>query len=465
MKKSNKMGKKVLVTGASGYIGSQLIVKLLNQGHQVVAMVRDPAKYTINREIRKRIKVIVGDLQKPETLDSIPTDIQVAYYLVHAMALSISQFEKIEKHQAENFVHAIKNTSVKQVIYLGGLVSSDKLSRHLSSRQQVEKILKASNLPCTILRAGIIIGEGSASFEIIRDLVEKLPIMIAPKWVQSKCQPIGISDMIAFLTQVIDKKECIGQTFDVAGDEQLTYKEMLYGYADCRGLTRTIIKVPVLTPKLSSYWLYFVSSTNFFLAMALVDSLKVDAICCENRIQNVIPRKCLSYKESVAKSLDVTNHLPKFGCLIDETKVDFEGDRQKVINRVWSIGGKKGWYALDWAWQLRGWFDQLIGGVGIRRGRDHQDSIEAGDHLDFWRVIIADREGGHLLLRAEMIVPGEAWLEFLVTEDQLVQTATFRPKGVFGRAYWYLLLPFHLLIFSLMAKKIVKTGIKSMERK
>lgn len=459
------MGKKILVTGASGYIGSKLISVLLNQGHQVVAMVRNPDKYSVDREIRKRIKVISGDLQKPETLTAIPQDIEIAYYLVHAMAISVSEFETIEKQQAENFVNAVKETAIEQVIYLGGLVSTEKLSRHLSSRLQVEKILKASDLPYTILRAGIIIGEGSASFEIIRDLVEKLPVMVAPKWVMSKCQPIGVDDMIAFLTSVIGNKDCINQTFDVGGDEQLTYRDMLYGYAKCRGLTRSIITVPVLTPKLSSYWLYFVSSTNFFLAMALVDSLKVDAICGKNRIQNIIPRKCLTYKEAVEKSLDVTNHLPKYGCLFDETKVDFEGDREKVIDRVWSIGGKKGWYALDWAWQLRGWFDQLIGGVGIRRGRDHPDSIQAGDYLDFWRVVIADREAGHLLLRAEMIVPGEAWLEFRVNEDLFVQTAIFRPKGVLGRAYWYSLLPFHLLIFSMMANKIVKSGIKSMERK
>lgn len=459
------MGKKVLVTGASGYIGSNLIIELLNQGHQVIAMVRDPKKYVVDPEIRKRIKVIQGDLQKPETLISIPKDTQIAYYLVHAMAISISEFEAIERQQANNFVEAFKDIPLEQVIYLGGLVSSEKLSRHLSSRLQVEKILEKSGLPYTILRAGIIIGEGSASFEIIRDLVEKLPVMVAPRWVKSKCQPIGIDDMLAFLIGVIGNEGTLGQIFDVGGDEQLTYKEMLYGYGKCRGLSRTIITVPVLTPKLSSYWLYFVSSTNFFLAMALVDSLKIDAICGENRIQKMIPRKCLSYEESVQKSLDVTNHLPEYGCLFDETIVDFEGDKEKVIDRVWSIGGKEGWYALDWAWQLRGWFDQLIGGVGIRRGRDNPHDIQAGDHLDFWRVVIADREGGHLLLRAEMIVPGEAWLEFRISDTQLIQKAIFRPKGVLGRAYWYALLPFHLLIFSLMANKIVKTGIQSMERK
>lgn len=449
------MKKKILVTGASGYIGSQLIPFLVEQGHHVVAMVRDIESYSVNPDLKEQITVIQGDLQNPETLVSIPHDIDVAYYLVHAMAKSISQFEELEKRQAEIFVEAVKKTKIQKIIYLGGLISSKKLSRHLSSRLQVENILKASKILYTILRAGIIIGAGSASFEIIRDLVEKLPIMIAPKWVQSQCQPISCTDMIALLVGVIDNPDCINQVFDVGGKERFTYKEMLYGYAKCRGLKRWIITVPVLTPRLSSYWLYFITSTNFYLAMALVDSLKNDAVCNDLRVLDIFPRQYLTYQQSIEKSFEVGNAVPKHGCLIDETRVDFEGNRQEIIQCLWSIGGKTGWYAMNWAWKLRGWIDHMIGGVGLRRGRDHPDNIEAGDHLDFWRVIIADKEKGHLLLKAEMKVPGEAWLEFLVNDQTLIQKATFLPKGLLGRAYWYLLLPVHLYVFHCMAKNLV----------
>ncbi len=450
------MDKKILLTGAGGYIGSHLLPELVKAGYLVTALVRNPHSFYVDPALKKHVTIIQGDLQDPESLRSIPEDIEIAYYLVHAMATSLSQFETLEKQQAEHFVEAMKRTKCKQIIYLGGLISSDQLSAHLSSRLTVETILKSSSIPCTVLRAGIIIGAGSASFEIIRDLVEKLPVMIAPKWVKSLCQPISIKDIIPLLMGVIDHPKCLDQVFDVGGTEQISYQEMLYGYANCRKLKRFIIPVPVLTPRLSSYWLYFVTTTNLSLAMALVDSLKSDAICQDLRLLKILNHTCLSYQESIKETFKVTNSAPKYGCLIDETRADFSIDRQEVIRRIWSIGGDNGWYSMNWAWKLRGWLDERIGGVGLRRGRVHPDRIDPSDHLDFWKVIVSDQEKGHLLLQAEMKVPGEAWLEFSIQNQTLVQKATFRSKGLLGRAYWYVLLPLHLIVFHRMAKALTK---------
>jgi uncharacterized protein YbjT (DUF2867 family) len=287
---------KILVTGATGYVGKKLIPVLVEGGHHVIALVRNRKNLSLSDDILKKTDVIEGDLLKKESLQ-FPKDIDAAYYLVHSMSDSLAHFEELETLSANNFVAAIENTNAKQVIYLSGLVNEKMPSAHLQSRFNVENILKKSRIPHTVLRAGIIIGPGSASFQIINDLVKKLPIMIAPKWVSSLCQPIGIDDMIFYLTAVLDRTECKNRVFDVGGPEKLSYKEMLLEYAKFRGLHRLIISVPVLTPRLSSYWLYFVTSTNLSLAMALVDSLKSNAVCKETSIQEILPHRCLSYKE------------------------------------------------------------------------------------------------------------------------------------------------------------------------
>lgn len=470
---------KILLTGANGYIGKQLLSVLVNQErHRIVAFVRSKARLKIPEQLKNYVEVIDGDLTDEQSLDKIPRDIDAAYYLVHSMSASSSGFQKLEELSARNFSDWIKGTQAKQVIYLSGLANDQDLSPHFQSRLKVEEILAESHIPLTLLRAGIIIGSGSASFEIIRDLVEKLPVMVAPKWVSNRCQPIAIRDVLFYLVGVLNHPRCLNQTFEIGGPDQLNYKEMLLQFAEVRKLKRWIFTVPVLTPRLSSYWLYFVTSTNFSLAKSLVDSLKNEAVCKESRIQEILPRDCLTYKEAIAKAFNVIDQnaiisswkdalvsgvlqtplkdfieVPKDGCVKESLRKNFS-NRNQMIQKLWSIGGKNGWYYMNWAWKLRGFIDKVFGGVGLDRGRRSPSELNEGDSLDFWRVLLADKEKGHLLLYAEMYLPGEAWLEFKVEGDQLLQEATFRPKGVLGRLYWYGLYPIHHFIFRGMLNKI-----------
>ena len=347
----------------------------------------------------------------------------------------------------------------------------------------MEDTLRQGSVPVTTLMAGIIIGSGSASFEIMRDLVEKLPIMIAPKWTTNLVQPIAIRDVLDYLTLVMGHEKCINQRFEIGGPDVLSYKEMLLEFARIRGLKRWIITVPVLTPKLSSYWLYFITTANFPLAQALVQSLKNNAICKERRILEIFPKKPLSFEEAIKRAFqrleedmvpsswkdavgesgiypDFSKYLkiPEHGVLKDEQRVQFEVPPDDVQNTIWSMGGSQGWLYMNWAWHLRGFIDKLAGGVGLRRGRTSPHHLREGDALDFWRVLIADSKHRRLLLYAEMKVPGEAWLEYKIEDQTLIQTATFRPQGLLGRLYWYVLLPFHKLIFRGMARKIVENS-------
>ncbi|GAB4226254.1 MAG: SDR family oxidoreductase [Chlamydiales bacterium] len=474
---------KVLVTGANGYIGNRLIPVLIHEGHKVVALVRNPSRLHLPEKIEKQVEIVVGDFLKPESLDCIPEDVEATYYLAHSMKQVLKNFDQMEIHCAANFLQAMEKTQCRQIIYLSGLVSQKKLSKHLASRLRVEQKLKESTIPVTVLRAGIIIGSGSASFEIIRDLVEKLPVMVAPKWVKNRCQPISIFDVLIYLKGVLGNPKCLNKTFDIGGPDILTYKQMLYELANIRSLKRWIITVPVLTPRLSSYWLYFVTSTSYYLARSLVESLKTEAICRDHTIQHIIPHECMTYKKAIQRAFDKIEQnevasswkdafsesdlppefpegleVPKYGCVNAIVTIPFEKDREDVIRNVWSIGGNTGWYAYNWAWNLRGFLDQIIGGVGLRRGRRDPVNLRSGDALDFWRVVVADREAGRLILFAEMKLPGEAWLEFNINEHQLTQTATFRPKGILGRMYWYSLYPLHKLIFFRMAYNIVTTN-------
>lgn len=457
---------KILLTGANGYVGAKLLPLLLESGHEVFALVRNASNFTKPDVDTNRLHVIEGDLLEIESLKCIPEDLDAAYFLVHSMSQSISEFESLEKTCAENFIQALEERNVSQIIYLSGLVNEKQLSPHLTSRRAVETILTKSRIPSTVLRAGIIIGSGSASFEIMRDLVELLPVMVAPKWVFSKCQPIGIDDVLTYLIKVLGNPLCFNHSFDIGGPDTLSYLEMLYIYAEVRGLYRLIITVPVLTPRLSSYWLYFITSTKFSLAYSLVDSLKCDAVCVDTTIKKTIPLNCLTYRESLEKTLSHYNHtsVPIFGCLKDEKKIPIDGNPEDVLNKIWSIGGKNGWYYMHWAWVLRGWVDRLFGGIGLSKGRTDPKNLKNGDTLDFWRVIDANKEKKHLLLFAEMKIPGEAWLEFKLNKENgtyyLIQNATFRPKGILGRVYWYALLPFHHLIFIGMAKAIAQGNLK-----
>ncbi len=474
---------KILLTGANGYIGKRLLPALLEAGHEIVALVRIRG-LDIPECHRQKVQIVVIDLFDSQVANLIPKDIDAAYYLIHSMGDGSKDFAEMEAKVAYSFLELIMHTNIKQIIYLSGLINEGELSKHLASRLNVEKILRSGPFACTVLRASIIIGSGSASFEIIRDLVEKLPVMVAPKWINNLSQPIGISDVVGYLIGVLGNTPCLNRVFDIGGPEVLSFKEMLLQLAEIRGLRRYILTVPVLTPRISAYWLFFITSTNFTLAKTLVESMRNNTICQEFSIQEYVPRKCLSYAEAVKRAFsrieqnmvvsswkdswmiakvnpDLNEYVqvPKNGCFTDQRVISFQGDPEAVVDRIWSIGGRNGWYYMDWAWHFRGFLDKVVGGVGLRRGRRDPERLEAGDSLDFWRVLLADREQKRLLLYAEMKLPGEAWLEFKVVPKgegyELQQTATFRPNGLWGRLYWYLVSPFHFFIFQGMANGLV----------
>ncbi len=470
---------KILLTGANGYIGMRLLPELLENGHEVICAVRDKNRLPLEPDTTNKVTVYEVDFAEEVNTESFPKDIDAAYYLIHSMSGNDKNFDEIEARAAENFNKYMKVTSVKQVIYLTGIVNEKKLSKHLASRKKVEEILFKGNYHLTALRAGIVVGSGSSSFEIIRDLCEKLPVMVAPQWLKTKIQPIAIRDVIAFLYGVLENEKCFDKSFDIGGPDVLTYKEMLLKYSEIRGLKLWIISVPVMSPRLSSYWLYFVTSTSYKLAVNLVDSMKMEVVARNNDLQKILNIQPITYTESIKKAFlkieqnlvisswkdsltagRLTNlkeyiQVPKYGCLKDKKvlKVD---DPEKVLDNIWAIGGSRGWYYGNFLWKIRGFMDQLVGGVGLRRGRTHSQKIHTGDALDFWRVLYADRENKRLLLFAEMKLPGEAWLEFCINDkNELVQIATFRPKGLWGRLYWYLMLPFHYFIFGGMINNII----------
>jgi uncharacterized protein YbjT (DUF2867 family) len=475
---------KILLTGANGYIGKRLLPVLLEQGHKVVCCVRNKERFSPKELGHKNLQIIEVDLLNKTSLATIPSDIEISFYLIHSMVHSTSGFDNLEKQCAENFVEMIDCTSCRQIIYLSGISNTPKLSKHLQSRKTVEDILKKSKTNYTILRAGIIVGSGSASFEIIRDLVEKLPVMLTPKWLKTQCQPIAISNVIEFLYKVMDSKYCPNQTFDIGGSDILTYKDMLLQYADVRKLKRRIFILPVMTPRLSSYWLYFITSTSYNLAVNLVESMKIKVICQQNSLAEKLNIKLFSYREAIEKTTGkikqqmiisswkdalssgrINNQQlkyvepPTFGCFTDQKSFSIGMDFNRVKKNIWEIGGERGWYYANWLWRLRGFIDKLFGGVGLNRGRRHPSEIAMGDSIDFWRVLLVDKCHARLLLYAEMKLPGEAWLEFSFSKEQnkclVHQKATFRPKGILGRIYWYISYPFHVFIFKGMLTEII----------
>jgi uncharacterized protein YbjT (DUF2867 family) len=472
---------KILITGTTGYIAQRLLPVLLQDGHNVVCCVRDKSRFNIQKYNSANLSVIEVDFLNLESLSVIPHDIDIAYYFIHSMATQTGNFENMESICANNFRTIIQNTNAVQVIFLSGIINDPELSKHLSSRKNVEEILSGSKFALTTLRAGIIVGSGSASFEIIRDLVEKLPVMITPRWLKTKCQPIAIRNVVEFLKGVAGKQETFNKSYDIGGPDILDYKEMLLRFAAIRGLRRRIFVVPVMTPKISSYWLYFVTATSYTLAKNLVNSMKIEVVCRENNLASSLGIELIDYDTSIKLAFDkieqnqvlsswkdaqtsaiIQKGIPQYievpvnGCFKDIHKMKVN-DSKKILEKIWSIGGKTGWYYANWLWEIRGILDQIFGGVGMRRGRKNETEILPGEALDFWRVLLADKEAKRLLLYAEMKLPGEAWLEFRIDEnDMLIQTATFRPLGVLGRLYWYSVLPFHGLIFNGMIKNIVK---------
>tara|TARA_A100001037_G_scaffold251520_1_gene235103 strand:+ start:30179 stop:31594 length:1416 start_codon:yes stop_codon:yes gene_type:complete len=470
---------KILLTGATGYIGSHLLPTLVSAGHEVICCVRDKSKFNPSVSIIDHVTTIQVDFLDPQSLNQIPTDIDVAYYLMHSMSGS-SNYANLELECANNFQHAISKTQVDHVIYLGGILNENNLSKHLASRKAVESTLSSGTYNFTSIRSGIVVGSGSGSFEIIRDLVEKLPVMITPKWLKTKCQPISIFDAIQFLHLTMKNTLTYNKVFDIGGPDILTYKEMLLAYARFRKLRRLIISVPVLTPRLSSYWLYLVTATSYRLAHALVSSMKIDITCRDNSLQKLLGIQPMNYVSALSIAMPELEHsyiattkarryksqdqidipsdwiyTPTFGCVQDR-KTSPIRDIATTLDRIWSIGGDTGWYYANWLWKLRALLDKMIGGIGFGIGRSDPSEINVGDKIDFWKVCFVSKKDRRLILFAEMKVPGQAWLEFQIRDNTLLQTATFRPRGILGRIYWYILLPFHAFIFRGLIKELSK---------
>lgn len=472
----------VLITGANGYMGQRLLESLIGQGHNLFCCVRNKARFEI-LHTHPDIQIQEIDFLDPGDRE-LPMQVDVAYYLIHSLAAGEGNFEATELVCARNFNKMIANTRAQQIIYLSGIVNEKELSRHLSSRLAVEKVLRSGGIHVTALRAGIIIGSGSASFEIIRDIVEKLPVMITPRWLNTLCQPIAIRNVIQYLSGVMLRAEVYDQDFDIGGPEVLTYKQMLMQFAAVRGLKRYIFTLPVMTPRLSSYWLYFVTATSYSLAVNLVNSMKVNVVCRPNGLQQLLNITLIAYEDSVRLAFQqieqnmvvsswkdafsssntspyLLNYVtvPSFGCYKDSRSREIHNNVHDVVERIWKIGGNTGWYYGNVLWRLRGFMDKLAGGVGLRRGRTNAILLNPGDALDFWRVLVADKKEGRLLLYAEMKLPGEAWLEFTLQsingKPYLSQVATFRPRGLWGRLYWYVVLPFHHFIFNGMISRLV----------
>jgi uncharacterized protein YbjT (DUF2867 family) len=474
----------ILVTGATGYVGGRLVPRLLESGYKIRCLARDASRLK-NRW--KGVEIFQGDVLDEESLNKAVKGIDTAYYLIHSMG-SDDEFSKTDIIAAENFARAAEKQKVKRIIYLGGLVSSDvKLSKHLSSRQQTGETLRNFSVPVTEFRAGVIVGSGSLSFEMIRYLTERLAVMITPKWVNTKTQPIAIRDVLRYLIDALEVEKSSGQIIEIGGEDILTYKDLMGIYADVRGLKRYFIKVPVLTPRLSSHWIGFVTPLPSRIAKPLVDGLKNELICKSTRAKELFNFRPISYKQAVEFALQRNKegktetiwfsayssgnknkvtpvHLSqKEGMMIEKREAIVNANAGSTFKAFTSLGGKNGWYA-NHLWRIRGYIDLLLGGAGLRRGRRSETELLAGDPLDFWRVEEIE-ENKQLRLRAEMKLPGKAWLQFQVEKNAddtstLTQTAFYEPKGLWGLLYWYSVYPLHGLIFGGMIKSIKKAAEK-----
>ena len=479
-------GRTALVTGASGYIGGRLVPELLKAGWSVRAMARD-ARRLRDFAWAEEVEVVQADVSKPETLDAALRGVDCAYYLVHSLGGS-SKFEDADRRAAQNFARAAQANDVGRIVYLGGLAPPDReLSPHMRSREEVGRILTASGVPIAVLRAAVVIGSGSASFEMLRYLAERLPVMVAPRWIESRIQPIAVRDVLRYLVGAGELPADVSRAFDVGGPQVLTYHDMMQGYAKVAGLPkRRILTVPVLTPRLSSHWVGVVTPVPSGLARPLVESLRHEVVCREDDIKAYVPdppEGLIGFERAVELALtrvrdaDVTTHWSNAtvrGAAGDPMPTDpswaggdlFVDDRSCPVNAspgaLWSviesIGGESGWYSWSLAWRVRGLLDRLAGGPGLRRGRRDRYDLQLGDAVDFWRVEeIVDQE--LLRLRAEMRVPGRAWLDLGIETDDAGRTifrqrAVFAPRGLAGRAYWWAVWPFHGQVFGGMQRNI-----------
>jgi uncharacterized protein YbjT (DUF2867 family) len=472
---------RILVTGATGYVGGRLIPLLLARGCRVRVLVRDPDRLA-GRSWHDQVEVAVGDVLDPATLPAALDGVDAAYYLIHSMSRH-ADFAHRDLRAARTFAGAAAAQEVGRIIYLGGLGRSETgLSEHLRSRQETGSALREAGVPVTEFRASILVGSGSVSFEMIRHLTERLPVMVCPRWVYTRTQPIAIDDALAYLLAALDTSESQGQIIEIGGRDVLTYKAMMLTYARLRGLRRFIIPVPVLTPRLSSYWVHLVTPIPSAIAQPLIEGLGTEVVVTDDRARRLFPRIApMGYEAAVARALaslearDVETSwsdalassqgdtppvvfTTQEGMLVERRQKVVDAPAGVVYAQFAGLGGRQGWLAYDPLWRLRGAVDRLVGGVGFRRGRRHPADLRAGDAVDFWRVEAV--EAGRLVrLRAEMKVPGRAWLQFEAeslgaSRTRLVQTAYFAPKGLFGLIYWYLLYPFHGFIFSRLIRRL-----------
>ncbi len=475
---------RVVVFGASGYVGGRLVTKLLEAGHQVVATSRDPEKLE-SLPWADQVEIRGVDLLDESTIPAAIAGCDTAYYLVHSMGGG-EGYAGRDRASALNLVAASHDSDLEQIIYLSGLGDEDsELSEHLSSRQEVGQILAAGTVPVTELRAAVVIGSGSLSFEMLRYLTEVLPIMITPRWVRTRCQPIAIADVLHYLVAVLRNPDAYDRVLEIGGPDVLTYEEMIRKYAEVAGLApRTIIPVPVLSPGLSGRWIGLVTPLSPVTSEELVQGLKNEVVVKDRPISAIIDHHPLTFDEAVGRALNGvrSSQVPTRWSPTDwapaqalPSDPDYAtgtvlGDVRRVEtcaaaeDLFWAfarVGGATGYYSAGWAWRIRGLLDQVLGGAGLRRGRRHPEEVRRGEALDFWRVVDVRPNKG-LALKAEMKVPGEAWLEWEIEESgghfTLMQRATFVPRGLFGRLYWYSLVPFHGVIFPQMARGIVSAA-------
>ncbi|CAN5607416.1 SDR family oxidoreductase [soil metagenome] len=481
----------VLVAGATGYVGGRLVPRLLEEGHRVRVLARTPSR-ALKYEWSDQVELVKADVLEPDTLGPAFDGADVAYYLVHSIGSGSSGtgFADTEARAAENFRAAADRAGLERIVYLGGMGESAQLSEHLASRHKVGEILAAGVTPTTELRAAVIIGSGSLSFEMLRYLTEVLPVMITPSWVGTRCQPIAIRDVLHYLTRIIDDTEPVDRVLDIGGPDIVTYAEMMQTFASVAGLPRrVIVPVPVLSPTLSSRWVGLVTPLPASTARPLIDSLRYEVVQRNTDIDELVPHEPIPFREALELAVrrtrteavdtrwsdagftpaDTIPGDPEWAggaTYSDHQTVTTTADDAALYTAFARIGGSNGYYVANWAWWLRGLADKLIGGPGLRRGRRHPVDLRSGESLDFWRVVHADA-GEQLVLEAEMKVPGKAWLTWRIEpvepveqdqghgQRQLHQVAFFAPKGLFGRAYWFTMLPFHWLIFRRMAHAIV----------
>ncbi len=444
----------ILLTGATGYIGGKLLARLESSGRQVRCLARRPELLT--SKASRQTEVVRGDVLDASSLPAAMQGVRAAYYLVHSMG-SGAEFEEQDRTAAQNFATAARDAGVERIIYLGGLGSGDELSRHLQSRHETGDVLRGAGVPVIELRASIVIGSGSLSFEMVRALVERLPIMVTPRWVRSEAQPIAIEDVISYLLAALDLPAGVSRIFEIGGADRVSYGDIMREYARQRGLRRLMIPVPLLTPHLSSLWLGLVTPVHARVGRQIVDSLRNSTVVHDPSAMEVFSVRPVGMRQAIARALAA----PSSTQIVDSRSVWVAASPEDAFRPIRRIGGQTGWYYGTWLWRLRGAIDLMTGGVGLRRGRSDPEWPAVGGFLDFWRVEACE-PGRKLRLEAEMRVPGKAWLEFEVEPDGagsiIRQTAIFDPRGVGGLLYWYVLYPAHRLIFRGMLRALARAA-------